>query len=604
MTQQEALTILKTGANVFLTGEPGAGKSHTINAYVRYLRNRGIEPAITASTGIAATHVGGMTIHSWSGIGIKDHLSAYDLDKIATSEYVVKRVHKTRVLIIDEISMLLPDMLDMVDSVCCAIKQSNEPFGGLQVVFVGDFFQLPPIEKRMSQRHQSKKITIDERDEASFDMETGLFTEQSSVGNESRFAYQSRAWTSAKPIVCYLTEQHRQDDLAFLSVLSAIRANTINDDHVEIIRERQQQEKIPEDITRLFSHNMDVDRVNADALLKIQEKPHTYTMTSYGRDVVVASLMKGCLSPEKLVLKKGASVMFTKNNQKEGYVNGTLGTVVDFASFTDYPIIKTRNGLLVTVEPMDWTLEENGKIKASVTQLPLRLAWAMTVHKSQGMSLDAAVMDLSQVFEYGQGYVALSRVRRLSGLYLLGINAQVLQVHPEILRQDAQFRKSSENAGNAFAQLAPAELTKMHKNFISTLGGTWQEESAADEVKAEKGGVTASLRHKAKKIPTTDLTLQHLKDKKTIAEIAELRNLKQGTIIEHTQQLLAAKKIEKHELAHLVPTDPKIVADIGVIHRAMDSLGADLLKPIYDYCAGEFPYDLLRLAQLLYSLRG
>lgn len=147
MTQQEALTILKTGANVFLTGEPGAGKSHTINAYVRYLRNRGIEPAITASTGIAATHVGGMTIHSWSGIGIKDHLSAYDLDKIATSEYVVKRVHKTRVLIIDEISMLLPDMLDMVDSVCCAIKQSNEPFGGLQVVFVGDFFQLPPIEK-------------------------------------------------------------------------------------------------------------------------------------------------------------------------------------------------------------------------------------------------------------------------------------------------------------------------------------------------------------------------------------------------------------------------------------------------------------------------
>ena len=190
-------------------------------------------------------------------------------------------------------------------------------------------------------------------------------------------------------------------------------------------------------------------------------------MTSYGRDVVVASLMKGCLSPEKLVLKKGASVMFTKNNQKEGYVNGTLGTVVDFASFTDYPIVKTRNGLRVTVEPMDWTLEENGKIKASITQLPLRLAWAMTVHKSQGMSLDAAVMDLSQVFEYGQGYVALSRVRRLSGLYLLGINAQALQVHPEILKQDGKFRTNSLEAEGAFAQLDKEALIKMYDRWVS-----------------------------------------------------------------------------------------------------------------------------------------
>ena len=603
MTQKEALTILKTGANVFLTGEPGAGKSHTINAYVRYLRNRGIEPSITASTGIAATHINGMTIHSWSGLGIKDHLTAYDLDKIASSEYVVKRVNKTRVLIIDEISMLLPDMLDMVDRVCCAIKQSKEPFGGLQVIFVGDFFQLPPIEKRESFRQQSKKITIDERDEASFDMETGLFTERAET-NRGRFAYQSTAWVRAKPVVCYLTEQHRQDDSEFLSVLSAIRANTIDEDHVEIMRERLQQTKIPEDITRLFSHNMDVDRVNNDALLKIQEKPHTYPMTSYGRDVVVASLMKGCLSPEKLVLKKGASVMFTKNNQKEGYVNGTLGIIVDFASFTDYPIVKTRNGLLVTVEPMDWTLEENGKIKASITQLPLRLAWAMTVHKSQGMSLDAAVMDLSQVFEYGQGYVALSRVRRLSGLYLLGINAQALQVHPEILKQDAQFRKSSTEAEVAFAQISTPELTKMHKNFISTLGGKWQEESSADEVRAEKGGSAVSHRLKVKKVPTAEVTLAHLKDKKTIAEIAELRNLKQGTIIEHTQQLLNKKKIAKHELAHLAPTDPKTVADIESIFTAMETLGDDLLKPVYDYFSGEFPYDMLRLAQLLYSIRG
>src|ERR1035437_5758827 len=148
MTQEHALNILKTGANVFLTGEPGAGKTHTINALVNYLRSCDVEPAITASTGIAATHIGGMTIHSWSGIGIKTKLDKYDLDKIASSEYIVKRVNRTKVLIIDEVSMLSPNMLDMIDMVCREIKQNPEPFGGIQIILVGDFFQLPPIVKK------------------------------------------------------------------------------------------------------------------------------------------------------------------------------------------------------------------------------------------------------------------------------------------------------------------------------------------------------------------------------------------------------------------------------------------------------------------------
>src|SRR5664279_5022495 len=148
MTQSEAINILKTGANVFLTGEPGAGKTHTINSLVEYLRACEIEHAITASTGIAATHIGGMTIHSWSGIGIKETLNKYDLDKIASSEYINRRVRKTKVLIIDEISMLRAETLSMVDAVCREIMQRSEPFGGIQVVLVGDFFQLPPIDKK------------------------------------------------------------------------------------------------------------------------------------------------------------------------------------------------------------------------------------------------------------------------------------------------------------------------------------------------------------------------------------------------------------------------------------------------------------------------
>src|SRR5438132_2890381 len=131
MTQAESLTILQTGANVFLTGEPGAGKSHTINMYVAWLRERGVEPAITASTGIAATHIGGMTIHSWAGIGIKKTLSEYDLDRIANTEHVVKRIRKTKILIIDEVSMLSPETLSMVDAVLREVLQNSRAFGGL-----------------------------------------------------------------------------------------------------------------------------------------------------------------------------------------------------------------------------------------------------------------------------------------------------------------------------------------------------------------------------------------------------------------------------------------------------------------------------------------
>ena len=451
MTQDQALNILKTGANVFLTGEPGAGKTHTINAYVKYLRDCGIEPAITASTGIAATHIGGMTIHSWSGIGIKNKLDKYDLDKIESSEYISKRLNKTKVLIIDEISMLSGAMLDMIDLVCREIKQNSESFGGMQVVLVGDFFQLPPIIKKEENKQNS------------------LISADINLGN---FAYNSGAWERARMVVCYLSEQHRQDDADFLSLLSAIRADSVEEKHLEYIQERTiEHEDMPENTTKLFSHNLNVDMVNNLELNKIQEDVKVFKMKSDGNDKLVEVLKKGCLSPENLELKIGAVVMCTKNNQKEHYVNGTLGVVIDFDEFNGYPIIKTKSGRSITITPMDWVIEENGKVRAQITQVPLRLAWAMTVHKSQGMSLDAAVMDLSQVFEYGQGYVALSRVRRLSGLYLLGINKRALKVHPEILEKDIYFKESSNDAENVFGKLNKDELQKMHKNFLIASGG-------------------------------------------------------------------------------------------------------------------------------------
>jgi len=470
MTQNEALFILETGANVFLTGEPGSGKTHTINRFVSYLRERKVEPAITASTGIAATHIGGMTIHSWSGIGIKENLTKYDLDKITSSEYLNKRIQKTKVLIIDEISMLRADTLSMVDAVCREVKQNPEPFGGMQVILVGDFFQLPPI---YNERNKTAEQNI----------QNSLLEENEDMNGKVRFAFESTAWKRLNPVMCYLTEQHRQDDVDFLSVLSAIRSGNVKDTHIEHINSRLHTKnsadislKLIENIPKLFSRNINVDQMNGEMLGKIEGDSKYFTMNFEGKDILVSILKKGCLSPENLELKKGSVVMCTKNNPKDRFVNGTLGKVVDFADLTGYPIIKIENGRNIVVAPMDWSLEENGKIKAKITQIPLRLAWAITVHKSQGMSMDAAVMDLSDVFEYGQGYVALSRVRRLSGLHILGINDRALQVHPEILEKDNEFRRASENAREVFGKVSKEDAEKMRKNFIVASGGKWKEE--------------------------------------------------------------------------------------------------------------------------------
>jgi len=467
MNQQTALTILKTGASVFLTGEPGAGKTHTVNAYIRYVRARNMEPAVTASTGIAATHISGMTIHSWSGIGIKSTLEKRDLDKIAKNSHAVARIQKAHVLIIDEVSMLSPQTVDMVDAVCRRVRENGEPFGGLQVVFVGDFFQLPPVQKSHGQ----------ETAQQSFLHESSGSSAPALFGQAGRFAYESGAWQRAAPQVCYLSEQYRQDDDTFLTVLSSIRNNTFGEGELAQVSQRSVAvEDAPESVPKLYAHNMDVDAVNTRKLATLGGHARRYTMMGEGTPRLVETLMKGCLSPQSLLLKTGAAVMCTKNNPREGYVNGSLGVVKGFDPATNYPVVTLASGRDVQIGPADWIVEDNNKPLAQITQLPLRLAWAITVHKSQGMSLDAAVMDLSRVFEYGQGYVALSRVRRLSGLYLLGFNTRSFEVHPDILAQDEMFRAMSLATETSVAARSQKEWKNRHDDFVRSCGGNLAQE--------------------------------------------------------------------------------------------------------------------------------
>jgi len=228
---------------------------------------------------------------------------------------------------------------------------------------------------------------------------------------------------------------------------------------------------LPENMTRLYSHNANVDTLNSVELKKLPGKNRTFVMALRGPEALTDALVRGCLSPERLELKAGATVMFTKNNSNLGFVNGTLGTVVGFNADSKYPIVETREGERIDTEPMEWTIAEGEMVLAKITQLPLRLAWALTIHKSQGVSLDAAVMDLSQTFEYGQGYVALSRVRTLAGVHLIGINARALEVHPVVLQKDQTFRAASLRVEEESAAREAGERRMLEKNFIVVCGG-------------------------------------------------------------------------------------------------------------------------------------
>ncbi len=557
MKQSQALEIMKTGVNVFLTGEPGSGKTYVVNQYVSYLRSHGISPSITASTGIAATHIGGMTTHSWSGIAIKESLSKNDLDKIATNDRVAKRIKNSHTLIIDEVSMLGPQALAMVEAVCRRIKGSKDPFGGIQVILVGDFFQLPPV---------SKSTQIGEH-----------------VGMEpGRFAFESSVWNKFSPAVCYLSEQHRQDDIDYLSILSSIRRNDFNDGQKEMLLTRKiQNPEGLDSVTKFYSHNVDVDRTNSQMLSKLPGMPKVFVMQGKGSKKLIENLIKGCLSPERLELKVGAVVMFTKNDFRNRYVNGTVGKILDFDKVTGYPTVKTLQGRLLEVEPTDWLMEENGTLLGKVTQLPLRLAWAITIHKSQGMSMDSAAMDLSQVFEYGQGYVALSRVRRLSGLHLFGINEKALSIDPIILEKDEKFRCECRDQLDRLASFSDEELQLKQKEFLSRCECS-KKNSPPKEKKVRSDTRLATLELWQKGYP--------------LSSIASERGLSVTTIIGHLEILAERGLVCRKDFLKLL--SPRLINSFDEIATALSNCEDKKLSPVYERFFGRYSYEDLRLCRL------
>lgn len=579
MTQKQALSLLKTGASVFLTGKPGSGKTHTVRRYVDWLRAHNIEPAITASTGIAATHIGGYTIHSWSGVGIKDSLSQKDKTRLSKNSQRVKRAQSAKVLIVDEVSMLSAAVFSAIDEACKILRQNTEPFGGLQVVLVGDFFQLPPV------------VSYGKKDENT------LLADNYDDPRE-QFAFRSSAWQELAPQVCYLHEQYRQEDEDFLALLTAIRNGSIDEQHRQQLRTcyaPTAQTADNKHLTQLYSHNIDVDRVNAAKIKELPGTARTFKMKREGPKKLTNQLVRGCLSPETLALKEGAQVMFTKNNFREKFVNGTIGTISGFDETHGYPIVKTRSGRSIIAYPMEWHIESEGKVLARIEQLPLRLAWAITVHKSQGMSLDAAHMDLSRTFEYGQGYVALSRVRSLEGLSLAGLNQKALQVHPEIQEKDSAFRAASRKVKKQLGSLSQKERAKKHKEFILACGG---------RVKPKKDATPSTKQLQEKSKSTYEKTKDLLCAGHDVDTVAQKRDIQPRTVWGHVEQLIEEAKITASDITHLIPTTAQWQEAYSELQEAIEACGTEKLKPLYEYADEKYNYDTVRLARIVYMLEN
>ncbi|MGM8937689.1 AAA family ATPase [Psychrobacter glaciei] len=644
MRQSSALDILKTGQNVFLTGSAGSGKTYTLNQYIDYLRARRVPVAVTASTGIAATHMNGTTIHSWSGIGIKDELSDRDLSNLARKQFLADRLKDTAVLVIDEISMLHAKQINLVSQVLKHVRKNDKAFGGIQVVVAGDFFQLPPIGSK-------------------------------GESNREKFAFMSEAWLDAKFHICYLSEQHRQvsaaanGSLDLDDILNQIRRQEVTFEAIAAL-EATYDQSVDIKRTRLYTHNLNVNKINDKELAALDGEMMRFEATATGDSKLVETLKKTVRTQDELILKVGAKVMFIKNNAELGVSNGTMGELIGFAAVKideskdssealieddssddtnednanedaventakgkksaakkdkekpktkkpttqKMPVVRLNSGREVIAEPEEWMIEdETGDVLASYEQVPLCLAWAITIHKSQGMTLDAAEIDLSRTFELGQGYVALSRLKSLSGLQLLGMNDMSLQLDPLARGADKRFLVLSDEADANYAMLDEESMQQAHEKFTLKSGGTLsksvidayatlqkkrREQQHAKLDKKQKLGNQVSDKSDSTLLATRVL----LEESLTIAEISQARQLSQSTIMRHIGDL----KAQDPSLAcdHLRPED-EVMTAVGNAYVAIkvannpndfNDDGSIKLRPIFDHLKQSIDYNTIRLA--------
>ncbi|MFN7454888.1 MAG: DEAD/DEAH box helicase [Pseudobdellovibrionaceae bacterium] len=405
--QQTALEVLQSGENVFLTGGAGSGKSHLIRAFLSEMNLKTFP--ILASTGAAAVIVGGRTFHSFFGLGIMEGGPRATFEKARNDQKLLKRLNQVEGFIIDEISMIPSTALEVAESLCREARESSLPWGGLRVITVGDFAQLPPVT-RTQQRE---------------------------------WAFTSLAWEKSGFQICQLTHNQRvRDDHFFLDVLADVRQGLVTDRVIEFLESKVRQDDEDDKSPRLFPRRDQSEIFNQRELDLLPDAEVRIPSIYLGAERFVEALKKSAPVPGEVVLKPGAYVLFLQNDPQKRWINGTRGIVSDIQP--DKIIVRKTSGREVTVEKSQFSIQDSeGNVVASVIQFPLTLAYATTIHKSQGATLDRLWVDLSRLWEPGHAYVALSRLSDGAGLKLLGWSKRSFITDPQVLRFYQQIEKEN-----------------------------------------------------------------------------------------------------------------------------------------------------------------
>lgn len=466
---EEIIGIIKTGANMFLTGPGGTGKSTLVRGISEEFDN----VHVTAMTGCAALllECQAKTLHSWSGIGLGKDTLEKNIEHIKRKSHIKKRWTGARILVIDEVSMLTPELFERLDKIGRALrKQPSKPFGGLQIILVGDFCQLPPIPKDLS-----------------------------GAEIELRFLFESEIWTSTIKTIVLLSKIWRQADPVWQRVLNEVRMGVVSTESEKILRGRMNTNWREETIkpTVLFSRNTDVDKVNDVNMKVLDSEIHKFvaetvvdkskwtdtglSMPDKSSDLfqfAVSKLDQDAPYNSVLELRIGAQVMLMVNSDLDGgLVNGSRGIVVDFDKVRKFPIVKFKKGEPRIIEPYVWYSHEMPHIGRQ--QIPLRIAYAITIHKSQGASIDSAIVDIGKsTFEYGQAYVALSRVRSLDGLHVFALDLTKIKTHPRVLEFYRKLQSGSGSLTNAIVEdsvIVPKSnkawsTSCIHSSWLPTVG--------------------------------------------------------------------------------------------------------------------------------------
>jgi ATP-dependent DNA helicase PIF1 len=491
--QAAAFEAVKRGNNIFLTGPAGAGKSYLIRHILEWAASERRKLAVTALTGCAALLLGfkAKTLHSWSGIGLGRESADVLANMISKKKTHKSRWTSTQILIIDEISMLTSELFEKLDIIGRILRKQDKPWGGLQLILCGDYFQLPPVIK-------------------------GLSGESLTAG---RFAFESPKWSESTFVSICLETIERQTDPVFQTILNECRIGRPSPESIAILQSRQGLDWKSQLIrpTLLFSRNTDVDTINEKNLTALNKPLVTYTATTIVRrpddestepyptpdeiERCVQRLDNDAPYATTLVLCIGAQVMLTTNLDLEaGLVNGSRGVVVDIRRSDNIPIVQFKYGPPLPIVAKEWVSNDCPWVTRN--QIPLRVAYAITIHKSQGSTLDCALVDIGKsTFEYGQAYVALSRVRNLESLYIWNLDPSRIRAHPAVVTFYESLRSAAAAAAavtntiitDAPSMTAPAPTPPVMDCVWTSLIEKWQQSELGRTCLTRIGSSTGSV---------------------------------------------------------------------------------------------------------------